>query len=54
MNENKDYIASFEIKEVTASTLSEFAEKVEEITKNGEEVSNIVAVVVTKKLSQSL
>ncbi|MDR1055477.1 MAG: hypothetical protein LBL90_06565 [Prevotellaceae bacterium] len=48
------YAASFEIKEATASTLNEFTEKVEELTKDSEEVSNIVAVVVTKKLSQSL
>lgn len=41
MDENKDYTASFEIKEVTASTLSEFAEKVEGLTKNGEEVSAV-------------
>ena len=51
MNENKEYIVSFEIKEVTASTLREFTEKVEELTKNDDEISTIVAVVATKKLS---
>lgn len=51
MDENKEYAASFEIKEVVSSTLNEFTEKVEELTKNGEDISNIVAIVVTKKLS---
>lgn len=43
----KKYSASFEIKEVTANKLSEFVEKVKTLTKDGREISNIVAVVVT-------
>lgn len=51
MSENKEYVASFEIKEIAAFTLDEFIKKVEELTKDGAEVFNIVAVVATKKLS---
>ena len=50
MFEDKKYTVSFEIKEIVASTMSEFTTKVEELIKNDVEISDIVAVVVTKKL----
>jgi len=46
---NKEYNASFEIKDVSAKTLPEFIEKVKELSQRGKEISNIVAVVVTVK-----
>lgn len=51
MDQDKEYVASFEIEEIVTSTLSEFIEKVGTLTSNYKEVSNIVAIVVTKKLS---
>lgn len=51
MDENIKYIASFEIKEVTAFTLDEFIEKVKALTNAGTEISNIAAIVVTKTTS---
>ncbi len=44
------YSASFEIKEVTSDSLTEFIDKVNSILSEGKEVSNIVAIVVTTKL----
>lgn len=48
---DKKYIASFEVQEVTAFTLDEFIEKVKALISDGTEISNIVAIVVTKTTS---
>ena len=51
MDDNKEYIASFEFETITAFTLDEFIEKVKAATDNGAEISNIAAIVVTKTIS---
>lgn len=47
---DKNYSASFEVKEVSANNISEFVEKIKEISVEGNEVTNIAAVVLTVKL----
>lgn len=47
----KEYITSFEVQKVTAFTLDEFIEKVKALIKDGTEISNIVAIVVTETTS---
>lgn len=51
MEQDKKYDVSFEIKEITASSYAEFTEKVKAITNEDTEISNIVAIVVTKTIS---
>lgn len=51
MDENRKYTPFFEIKEVTAFTLDEFIEKVKAIANADTEISNIVAIVVTRTTS---
>ncbi len=48
---SKEYIASFEVRKVTAFTLDEFIEKVKALTNGGKEITNIVAIVVTETTS---
>lgn len=50
MDDNKEYIASFEFETITALTLDEFIEKVKATTDDGAEISNIAAIVVTKTI----
>lgn len=47
----KEYITSFEVQKVMAFTLDEFIEKVKALIKDGTEISNIVAIVVTETTS---
>lgn len=48
---DKKYIVSFEAQKVNAFTLDEFIEKVKALIKDGTEISNIVAIVVTETTS---
>ena len=48
---NKEYIVSFEAQNITEFTLDEFIEKVKASTNGDTEISNIVAIVVTKTTS---
>lgn len=51
MSDNKEYNASFEFENITAFTLDEFIEKVKAVTDDGAEISNIVAIIATKTIS---
>lgn len=47
----KKYTVSFEAQKITASALDGFIEKVKALIKDGTEISNIVAIVVTETTS---
>lgn len=51
---NISFDASFEVAQVTATTPDEFWKQINELAKEGKEVTNICAFVVTTKLSQFL
>ena len=51
MDENREYIVSFEAQNITAFTLDEFIEKVKATINGDTEISNIVAIVVTRTIS---
>ena len=51
MDEKREYAVSFEAQNITASTLDEFIKKVEVATNGDAEISNIVAIVVTRTIS---
>ena len=51
MDENREYAVSFETQNITAFTLDEFIEKVEDLINDDTEISNIVAIVVTRTIS---
>jgi hypothetical protein len=48
---NISFDASFEVAQVTATTPDEFWKQINELAKEGKEVTNICAFVVTTKLS---
>ena len=48
---NRTFDASFEVVQVTATTPDEFWQQINELAKEGKEVTNIYALVVTTKLS---
>ena len=48
---NRTFDASFEVVQVTATTPDEFWQQINELAKEGKEVTNICALVVTTKLS---
>lgn len=48
---NRSFDASFEVAQVTATTPDEFWQQINELAKEGKEVINICALVVTTKLS---
>lgn len=48
---NRTFDASFEVAQVTATTPDEFWQQINELAKEGKEVTNICALVVTTKLS---
>jgi hypothetical protein len=48
---NISFDACFEVVQITATTPGEFWQQINELTKEGKEVTNICALVVTTKLS---
>lgn len=48
---NRSFDASFEVAQVTATTPNEFWQQINELAKEGKEITNICALVVTTKLS---
>lgn len=51
MDENREYSVFFEAQNITAFTLDEFIEKAKAATNGDAEISNIVAIVVTRTIS---
>lgn len=51
MDENREYAVFFEAQNITAFTLDEFIEKAKAATNGDAEISNIVAIVVTRTIS---
>lgn len=52
MSENEKCSGSFEIKKINASTLSEFNEKMKELTRESWKITGIAAIVVTHEPSE--